>query len=116
MDEVFKRGILKNPPVFGSTLEELHRTDFPQVVPRFVDKCIAALESGDKLKTDGVYRQGGNICTIQKIRLEVDQAGPLFSDTLLVFSALLHASTMSQTIPDIHGYSQIFPVSEGMSF
>ena len=31
MDEVFKRGILKNPPVFGSTLEELHRTDFPQV-------------------------------------------------------------------------------------
>ena len=46
---------------------------FLQVVPRFVEKCIAALESGDKLKTDGVYRQGGNICTIQKIRLEVDQ-------------------------------------------
>ena len=37
----------------------------------------------------------------------------LFFDTFsVVFRALLHASTMLQTIPDIHGYSQIFPVSE----
>ena len=34
----------------------------------------------------------------------------------VVFRALLHASTMSQMIPDIHSYLQIFPVSEGMSF
>ena len=34
----------------------------------------------------------------------------------VVFRTLLHGSTMSQTIPDIHGSSQIFPVSEGMSF
>ena len=34
----------------------------------------------------------------------------------VVFRTLLHASTMSQTIQDIHGSSQIFPVSEGMSF
>ena len=41
----------------------------------------------------------------------------LFLDTFaVVFTTLLHASTMSQMIPDIHGYSQIFPVSEGMSF
>ena len=40
-----------------------------------------------------------------------------FLDTFsVVFRTLLHASTMSQTIPDIHGYSQIFAVSEGMSF
>ena len=32
------------------------------------------------------------------------------------FRTLLHALTMSQTIPDIRGYSQIFPVSEGTSF
>ena len=32
------------------------------------------------------------------------------------FVALLHASRMSQTIPDIRGYSQIFPVSEGILF
>ena len=35
-------------------------------------------------------------------------------DFTVVFRTLLQASTMSQTIPDIHGYSQIFPVSEGM--
>ena len=34
----------------------------------------------------------------------------------VVFRTLLHASTMSQTIPVIHSYSQIFPVAEGMSF
>ena len=41
----------------------------------------------------------------------------LFLDTFsVVFRTLLHTLTMSQTIPDINGYSQIFPVSEGMSF
>ena len=41
----------------------------------------------------------------------------LFLDTLwVVFRIMLHASTMSQTIADIHGSSQIFPMSEGMSF
>ena len=41
----------------------------------------------------------------------------LFLSTFsVVFRTLLHASTMSQTIPDIHGSSQIFPVSERMSF
>ena len=41
----------------------------------------------------------------------------LFLDAFLVgLRTLLHASTMSQRIPDIHGYSQIFPVSEGMPF
>ena len=46
---------------------------------------------------------------------QVGQA--LFLSTFsVVFRTLLHASTMSQTIPDIHGSSQIFPVSEGMSF
>ena len=46
---------------------------------------------------------------------ELQQA--LFLSTFsVVFRTLLHASTMSQTIPDIHGSSQIFPVSEGMSF
>ena len=46
---------------------------------------------------------------------EVHQA--LFLGIFSVFfRTLFHALTMSQTIPDIHGSSQIFPVSEGMSF
>ena len=32
------------------------------------------------------------------------------------FRTLVYASTMSQMIPDIYGYSQIFQVAEGMSF
>ena len=54
--------------------------------------------------------------TVQgRLHVSINQA--LFLSTFsVVFRTLLHASTMSQTIPDIHGYSQIFPVSEGMSF
>ena len=44
-------------------------------------------------------------------------AQALFLDAILaVYGTTLHASTVSQTIPDIHGSSQIFPASEGMSF
>ena len=72
MDDLFGRGIIKNEPVFGSTLRELQATDLTDI-PLFVKKCIAQIESGELLKTDGVYRQSGNLSTIQKIRLQVDQ-------------------------------------------
>ena len=72
MEDLFGRGIIKNEPVFGSTLKELHVTDGSEV-PKFVIKCISQIESGELLKTDGVYRQSGNLSTIQKIRLQVDQ-------------------------------------------
>ena len=72
MDDLFRRGIIKNEPVFGSTLRELQLQDLSDV-PHFVKKCIEAIEKGDLLKTDGVYRQSGNLSTIQKIRLQVDQ-------------------------------------------
>eukprot|EP00095_Tigriopus_kingsejongensis_P000335 maker-scaffold194_size270518-snap-gene-0.10 protein:Tk00335 transcript:maker-scaffold194_size270518-snap-gene-0.10-mRNA-1 annotation:"rho gtpase-activating protein 12" len=72
MDDLFKRGIIKNEPVFGSTLRELEVTDMSEV-PLFVRKCIQEIEKGDHLKTDGVYRQSGNLSHVQKIRLQVDQ-------------------------------------------
>ena len=72
MDDLFKRGIIKNEPVFGSTLRELQLQDLSDV-PNLVKKCIDCIEKGDLLKTDGVYRQSGNLSTIQKIRLQVDQ-------------------------------------------
>ena len=40
-------------------------------VPLFVTKCIGEIEKGDLLQTDGVYRQSGNLSTVQKIRLQV---------------------------------------------
>ncbi len=72
MDDLFRRGIIKNEPVFGSTLRELQASDLSDV-PLFVKKCIQEIEKGDLMKTDGVYRQSGNLSTIQKIRLQVDQ-------------------------------------------
>lgn len=91
MEDLFKRGIMKNEPVFGSTLKELQAAEQLQQqqqqppaasthddllkdwVPQFVRRCVGRIESGDHLKTDGVYRQSGNLSTIQKIRLQVDQ-------------------------------------------
>ena len=44
-------------------------------MPLFVTKCIAEIEKGDLLQTDGVYRQSGNLSTVQKIRLQVRDRG-----------------------------------------
>ena len=72
MDDLFKKGIIRNEPVFGSTLRELEaNSDSNSPVPNFVTKCIAEIENGDLLQTDGVYRQSGNLSTVQKIRLQV---------------------------------------------
>merc|ERR1712150_311398 len=72
MDDLFRKGIIKNEPCFGSTLRELQAADLSDI-PNFVRKCVECIEKGDLLKTDGVYRQSGNLSTIQKIRLQVDQ-------------------------------------------
>ena len=96
MDDLFKKGIIRNEPVFGSTLRELTEAASEGAlkggphggssrgsssegnngnpnVPHFVTKCIAEIEKGDLLQTDGVYRQSGNLSTVQKIRLQVRQ-------------------------------------------
>jgi hypothetical protein len=81
MDDLFRRGIMKNEPVFGSTLRELQATDLCDV-PLFVKKCIAEIEKGDLLRTDGVYRQSGNLSHIQKIRFQVDQGNLAILETV----------------------------------
>ena len=73
VEELMKRGIIKNEPVFGTTLGLLTKSDQSEI-PIFVKKCIAVIESKPEyLKTDGVYRQSGNLSVIQKIRLQIDQ-------------------------------------------
>jgi hypothetical protein len=81
MDDLFRKGIIKNEPVFGSTLRELQISDESDV-PLFVKKCIAEIEKGDHLETDGVYRQSGNLSHIQKIRLQVDQGNLAILETV----------------------------------
>ncbi len=75
MDDLFRRGIIRNEPVFGSTLRELQAADPSGAdVPSFVRACIAEIErTPDHLRADGVYRQSGNLSHVQRIRLQVDQ-------------------------------------------
>ena len=73
VEELMKRGIIKNEPVFGTTLHLLTKSEHADV-PLFVKKCISVIESKPEyLKTDGVYRQSGNLSIVQKIRLQIDQ-------------------------------------------
>ena len=81
MDDLFRRGIIKNEPVFGSTLQELQATDLSDI-PVFVKKCVSEIEKGERLKADGVYRQSGNLSTIQKIRFQVDQGNIAILETV----------------------------------
>ncbi len=82
MDDLFRRGIIRNEPVFGSTLRELHQAEtqqsgssstfFVEWVPAFVRRCVAEIERDvERLRTDGVYRQSGNLSHVQRIRLQV---------------------------------------------
>lgn len=82
MEDLMKRGIMKNEPVFGSTLSLLSRVEHGDV-PMFVRKCVQIIESKPEyLTTDGVYRQSGNLSVIQKIRLQVDQGNIAILDTV----------------------------------
>ena len=72
VEDLMKRGIMKNEPVFGSTLLLLAKADHCDV-PLFVKKCISIIESrAEYLSTDGVYRQSGNLSVVQRLRLQVD--------------------------------------------
>ena len=70
VEDLMKRGIMKNEPVFGSTLQLLAKADHSDV-PLFVKKCIAIIEGRvEYLATDGVYRQSGNLSVVQRLRLQ----------------------------------------------
>jgi len=72
-ESLVKKGIYKDESVFGCHLDKLCARE-DTLVPRFVQECIAAIESKqENLKTDGIYRASGNLSQVQKIRLQVDQ-------------------------------------------
>ena len=82
VEDLMKRGIMKNEPVFGSTLTLLARVDSSEV-PLFVKKCIQVIESKPEyLATDGVYRQSGNLSTVQRLRLQVDHGNAAVLETI----------------------------------
>ncbi|KPJ13027.1 Rho GTPase-activating protein 15 [Papilio machaon] len=73
MEDLVKKGIYKDEPVFGRKLEEVCSESSPRV-PEFVRACVREIESTEEnLSTDGLYRASGNLSQVQKIRLEIDQ-------------------------------------------
>ncbi|XP_013776716.2 rho GTPase-activating protein 15-like isoform X2 [Limulus polyphemus] len=71
MESLKKKGILKDEPVFGYSLQSLCEREKTNI-PNFVQRCIEQIEQFD-LTTDGIYRISGNLAQIQKLRLHVDQ-------------------------------------------
>ncbi|XP_013167673.1 PREDICTED: uncharacterized protein LOC106117785 isoform X2 [Papilio xuthus] len=73
MEDLVKKGIYKDEPVFGRKLEEVCSESSPRV-PEFVRACVREIESTEEnMSTDGLYRASGNLSQVQKIRLEIDQ-------------------------------------------
>ncbi|XP_057571714.1 rho GTPase-activating protein 27 isoform X3 [Hippopotamus amphibius kiboko] len=64
-----EKGYIKDQ-VFGCALAKLCERERSRV-PRFVQKCIQAVEARG-LDIDGLYRISGNLATIQKLRHKVD--------------------------------------------
>ena len=101
MDDLFRRGIIRNEPVFGSTLRDLFQAEClhqqhqgaphphpppspAEFVPAFVRRCVAEIERDvERLRTDGVYRQSGNLSHVQRIRLQVNEF-----DSVMIFTDL----------------------------
>ncbi|KAG1683876.1 Rho GTPase-activating protein 15 [Nymphon striatum] len=71
METLTEKGILQDEPVFGCNIIHLCSRE-GTTIPRFVQECIGAIEQRD-MKTDGLYRVGGNLSQIQKIRFQVNQ-------------------------------------------
>ncbi|CAK1589966.1 unnamed protein product [Parnassius mnemosyne] len=73
MEDLVKKGIYKDEPVFGRKLEEVCTETSPRI-PDFVRACVKEIESSEEnMCTDGLYRASGNLSQVQKIRLEIDQ-------------------------------------------
>ncbi|XP_063368845.1 uncharacterized protein LOC134657212 isoform X2 [Cydia amplana] len=74
MEQLVKKGIYKDEPVFGRNLSEVVPADANPRVPPFVVACIKEIESNEEnMCTDGLYRASGNLSQVQKIRLDIDQ-------------------------------------------
>ena len=81
---------ITDEPVFGGKLEILCLRD-KQMVPKFVQQCIQAIEAKD-VKADGLYRACGNLSQVQKLRFQInndDFSGIWAEDDVHVLTGLL---------------------------
>ena len=68
--ELFRKGIIEHPNVFGNSLVKLQEIT-QRDVPIFVKKSIEEIEN--YLNEPMIYGTPGNLSEIQSIRLEVDK-------------------------------------------
>lgn len=66
-DSLEERGIYQDEPVFGSRLVG------KPAPPRLLEECARVLSLPPHVTSLGLYRTSGNLSSIQKLRLEVDQ-------------------------------------------
>ncbi|CAD5117624.1 DgyrCDS6379 [Dimorphilus gyrociliatus] len=71
VEQVKAKGILKDPLIFGSTIESICERE-NSLCPKFIEQCIAAIEKKG-LQHDGIYRLSGNQAEIQSVRWQIDQ-------------------------------------------
>uniref|UniRef100_H3DAA7 Rho GTPase activating protein 27 n=1 Tax=Tetraodon nigroviridis TaxID=99883 RepID=H3DAA7_TETNG len=70
LQSVKEKGYIRDN-VFGCHLATLCAQE-RTTVPRFVEKCIRAVEKREGLDIDGLYRVSGNLAVIQKLRYKAD--------------------------------------------
>lgn len=69
------RGIYRNEAIFGNKLVNLTKNiknNNEPNVPQIIINCTTIVERPENIRNVGIYRTSGNIATIQKIRLAID--------------------------------------------
>lgn len=64
------KGIIKNEPIFGNTLEALVDEQHP--VPEVITRIIELIEEPENITSVGLYRASANLAVVQNIRCEIN--------------------------------------------
>ncbi|XP_064214416.1 uncharacterized protein LOC103313394 isoform X1 [Tribolium castaneum] len=64
------KGIIKNEPIFGNTLEELVSEEHP--VPEVITRIVRLIEEPENITSVGLYRASANLAVVQNIRFEIN--------------------------------------------
>eukprot|EP00092_Neocalanus_flemingeri_P022287 GFUD01024167.1.p1 GENE.GFUD01024167.1~~GFUD01024167.1.p1 ORF type:complete len:350 (+),score=103.71 GFUD01024167.1:72-1052(+) len=72
LEKLIKRGIFKPNRVFGSTIPSIAKSDGTSV-PVVLSSIISLISTNPTfMSTEGLYRQNGNLATIQSLRFEIE--------------------------------------------
>ncbi|RZC40980.1 uncharacterized protein BDFB_005881 [Asbolus verrucosus] len=69
-DLLESKGIIKNEPIFGNTLQELCDSSNP--VPEVITRIVELIEEPENITSVGLYRASANLAVVQHIRCEIN--------------------------------------------